>query len=152
MARKRKRVSNTLPGSARALQMRDALSIARPRRDLLHGRTRVAGVLHNIIKQSRLQIEDLRTNRSDYESLGIQRTYRRNDGGRARIIYGTPRQNPVRTLPAQLRREFLHPKQTLVCQRRQARRRVLHALRKTGKNGRGNRRARWSAASYVACR
>ena len=152
MAKKRKRVSTYRPDSRQVLQMRDALGIARPRGDLLHGRNRDAGVLHNIIKQSRLQIEDLRTNRSDYEEFGLQRTYRRDDGGSARVIYGPPRKNPVRSLPTQLRREFYDPSKTLVCQRRQARKRVLHALRKTGKNGRRNRRARWSAASFISCR
>lgn len=58
----------------------------------------------------------------------------------------------LRRLSSSLQLRFFSPESTLVCHRRQARRRVLHALQKTGRNGRGNRRARWTAASHIRCK
>lgn len=74
-----------------------------------------------------------------------------------------PQQIPRRQLPnpAQLRRQRLSPQvrdilqdgvRTLACRDRRTRRETLFALRKTGKNGKGNRKARWTEKSYLRCK
>lgn len=45
---------------------------------------------------------------------------------------------------------FEHPKKVLICVRRQARKEVLHALRKTGKSG--QRRPRYNYYSSISCK
>ena len=58
----------------------------------------------------------------------------------------------LRRMREVLQLRFFEPRQTVVCRRRQARRRVLFALQKTGRRGVGNRIANWSAASYIRCK
>ena len=58
----------------------------------------------------------------------------------------------LRRMREVLQLRFFEPGTTLVCRRRQARKRVLFALQKTGRQGLGNRRARWSASSYIHCK
>ena len=58
----------------------------------------------------------------------------------------------LRRMREVLQLRFFEPGTTLVCRRRQARKRVLFALQKTGRQGLGNRRAHWSAASYIRCK
>lgn len=101
-----------------------------------------------------LQIEDLRhENKFQTENLPAQ-TYRRVDGGSAHVA-GREVHSPAmrkQRLSPRLRYEFTDPDRTLVCVRRKNRRRVIFALRKAGKAGRRNRKARWTAKSHIVCR
>lgn len=74
-----------------------------------------------------------------------------------------PQQAHRRNLPsvAELRNSNLSPevrnliqdgKQALACERRRARKEVMHALRRTGKAGRSNKRARWTETSHMRCK
>lgn len=132
-------------------QMRDAVGIARA----AHARRFDAD---SIIKQRleslrRQEIEDLRRNRRERSSIGFQ-TYQSIEG-RSVPVYGREVYTP------EMQRAGMHPRLqyvfhdsrgTLVCQRRRSRRAVLFALRKTGKGGRKNRRARWTDRSFIVCR
>lgn len=100
-------------------------------------------------------IEDLRHDepRSNSSKIQTQR-YRRDDGTHAG--YG-PR--PVRTgmspVRFQMRVSFHQPERTVVCHRRQARRRVLFALQASGrgrKSPRVFRKARWTTKSHIRCK
>ena len=99
-------------------------------------------------------IEDLRHAEPRPHSSKIQsQRYKRDDGTLAGYgpVYVRSRVLPVRT---QVRLSFHRPERTLVCVRRQARRRVLLALQKVGR-GRGAKRpqrARWTAKSYIRCK
>ena len=57
-----------------------------------------------------------------------------------------------RNLPAQVRDILLDSERALECTRRETRREVLFSLRRTGKNGKGNRKARWTEDSYISCK
>lgn len=132
-------------------QMRDAVGIARA----AHARRFDAD---SIIKQRleslrRQDIEDLRRNRRERRDIGYQ-TYQ-NIEGRAVPVYGrevyTPEMQRAGMHP-RLQYVFQDSRGTLVCQRRRTRRSVLFALRKTGRGGKRNRRARWTEKSYLVCR
>lgn len=104
-----------------------------------------------------LEVEDLR--RSPYPDTpyaarpapGLER-YRDISGKAARYGYVVPRADVriSRQMRPQMQLEFLAPYRAAVCRRRQVRKAVLHALRKTGKAG--QKKARWSAKSYIRCR
>lgn len=64
-----------------------------------------------------------------------------------------PRPRRMLWLPQPVRDEFYKPRQTVVCIRRQTRRRVLFAMRKIGRgSGARPRKARWSETSRIVCR
>lgn len=132
-------------------QMRGALAPLR----------RMPGVLGRDVFTSRRSflhdlrvIEDLRHAEPRPNSSKIQsQRYHRDDGTVAGYgpVHVRSRMLPVR---AQVRLSFHQPERTLVCVRRQTRRRVLHALQKIGR-GRGTKkpkRARWTAKSYIRCK
>lgn len=62
------------------------------------------------------------------------------------------RNMPRQVLSAQVRQFRNDARRALVCQSRANRREVLFALQRTGRNGNGNRKAVWSALSYVSCK
>ena len=149
--RKSKNKSHRITTVALRPQMRGALAPLR----------RMPGVLGRDAFTSRRSflhdlrvIEDLRhaEPRSNSSKIQSQR-YKRDDGTLAGYgpVHVRSRMLPVRT---QVRLSFYQPERTLVCVRRQARRRVLHALQKIGR-GRGTKkpkRARWTAKSYIRCK
>lgn len=101
-----------------------------------------------------LMTEDLRREKRHIDSnLPIQ-TYRRSDGGQAHVIGREVDTPDMRSkgMPSRLRYEFQDSRRTLVCIRRKVRRSVIFALRKAGKGGKRNRRARWTDKSYISCR
>lgn len=55
-------------------------------------------------------------------------------------------------LPAQVRNVFQDVERALQCSRRETRREVMFALRRTGKAGRGNKKARWTWRSRLSCK
>lgn len=129
-------------------QMRDRLRSLRPG---ILARPGVLDFMKTIIRKPDLrEVEDLRHDKS----RPVQpRRYMRVDGNPAGYGYKQVQVlSRLRRLRESLRLSFQHPDQTVVCVRRRARRRVLFALQKTGKAGRGNRRARWSASSRIQCR
>lgn len=80
-----------------------------------------------------------------------QNLYRDLSGAPAQISRRPSRKDDravSRVFPA-LYHRFETPRRVPVCIRRADRRRVLHALRKTG---RGSRPGRWTAKSYIRCR
>lgn len=100
-------------------------------------------------------IEDLRHDepRSNSSKIRTQR-YHRDDGTLAGF---GPRPVRSRVLPmrVQMRVSFHQPERTLVCHRRQARRRVLFALQAAGrgrKSPRVFRKARWTTKSHIRCK
>lgn len=101
----------------------------------------------------RLQVEDLRREKRHIESNFATQTYRREDGSKASVVGREVHTRRMRKqgMPSRLRFDFQDPERTLVCQRRKIRRAVVFAMRKAGKRGRGNRKARWTAKSYISC-
>lgn len=131
-------------------QMRDRhllRSLAPVRRGVLDS------VLDNMIRRPYLrEVEDLRHAPARTRKVQPQ-GYKRDDGTHAGYGY-VPVRPRMPELPARLRLSFHVPQKTVVCIRRQARRRVLFALQALGR-GRGakkSRRARWTAKSYIQCR
>lgn len=133
-------------------QMRDALRVARAEQARRFAEASIASRL----ARRRLEVEDLRRNR--YERKEISRpAYRREDGGSA-LVTAQQVRNPKllrQGLPEQLRYVFHDSRGTIVCQRRQIRRRVIFALQLSRK-GKGSvssfRPARWTEKSYIVCR
>ena len=70
--------------------------------------------------------------------------YRRNALHRSSVLRARLSQ-PVRDL-------LLDSERALECARRETRREVMFALHRTGKNGRKNKRARWTADSRISCK
>lgn len=153
MAKHRKSKNKSHRSTTVALrpQMRGALAPLR----------RMPGVLGRDVFTSRRSflsdlraIEDLRRAEPRPNSSKIQsQRYHRDDGTVAGYgpVHVRSRMLPVRT---QVRLSFYQPQRTLVCVRRQTRRRVLHALQKIGR-GRGAKkpkRARWTTKSYIRCK
>lgn len=100
-------------------------------------------------------IEDLRHDepRPNSSKIHSQR-YHRDDGTLAGF---GPRPVRSRMFPMriQMRVSFHQPERTVVCHRRQARRRVLFALQASGrgrKSPRVFRKARWTTKSYIRCK
>ena len=156
MAKKRRRpTSQTSPAPRRETeafrpQMRDRhllRSLAPRRRGVLDS------VLDNMIRRPILrEVEDLRHAPARTRKVQPQ-GYKRDNGTHAGYGY-VPVRPRMPELPARLRLSFHVPKKTVVCIRRQARRRVLFALQALGR-GRGQkkpRRARWTAKSFIQCR
>ena len=131
-------------------------------RDTLVSLRRMPGVLGGDVFTSRRSflndlraIEDLRHEEPRQNSSKIQsQRYHRDDGILARF---GPRPVRSRMFPVrqQVRVSFHQPERVVVCQRRQARRRVLFALQASGrgrKAPRPFRRARWTTKSYIRCK
>ena len=133
-------------------QMRGALAPLR----------RMPGVLGRDVFTSRRSffsdlraIEDLRHDepRPNSSKIHSQR-YHRDDGTLAGF---GPRPVRSRVLPMriQMRVSFHQPERTVVCHRRQTRRRVLFALQASGrgrKSPRVFRKARWTIKSHIRCK
>lgn len=134
-------------------QTRDAIDIAHAA-----ARMRLRGALHNLKPLELLHEEDRlpRDLRIVEDRRTIPRAfqpgrYLRIDGTSAGPRY-LPVQNRVPWLRESMRLRFPVPEKTLVCVRRKARRRVLFALRKTGKGGGRQRPPRWTAQSFIRCK
>lgn len=84
----------------------------------------------------------------------------RNDKRLAREVQSQlPKRSPLhhsellqRNLPEQVRDILLDSERALECTRRETRREVLFSLRRTGKGGKKNRRAKWTDNSYISCK
>lgn len=63
-------------------------------------------------------------------------------------------ESPVlrKNLPAQVRNEFQDVERALECSKRETRREVMFALHRTGKSGKGNRKAKWTWRSRLSCK
>lgn len=110
--------------------------------------------LHPLRTIRNLMTEDLRReSRFQAQNLPAQ-TYRRDDGSQAVIDGRQVDTNQMRKqgMSPRLRFEFQDPHRTLVCVRRKTRRSIIFAMRKAGKGGRRNRKARWTDKSYIVCR
>lgn len=100
-------------------------------------------------------IEDLRHEepRSNSSKIHTQR-YHRDDGTLAG--FGPcPVRSRVLPVRVQMRVSFHQPERTVVCHRRQTRRRILFALQAAGrgrKSPRVFRKARWTTKSYIRCK
>lgn len=80
--------------------------------------------------------------------------YRDVSGTPAQISVGPsrPSRPPVQGLPQRMYHRFETPRRVPVCIRRETRRRVLFALRRSGKASARSRRAHWTAKSYIRCK
>ena len=100
-------------------------------------------------------IEDLRHEepRSNSSKIYTQRYHR--DDGTVAGFGPRPVRSRVSPVRVQMRVSFHQPERTLVCHRRQARRRVLFALQASGrgrKSPRVFRKARWTTKSHIRCK
>lgn len=57
-----------------------------------------------------------------------------------------------KNLPPQVRNDFQDVERALECSRRETRREVMFALHRTGKSGKGNRKAKWTWRSRLSCK
>lgn len=168
-ARGHRRVSSPSPSSINspqtleASQMRDRLAVAR---EQLNEALLSRGVLsfndahvQNPLRHDELSMAEDR--RRIFHEENIKRASQRHflvNGATAEHGYNrrqTPvvRQRGMLWLPQQVRDEFYNPRQTVVCIRRQTRRRVLFALRQIGRgSGAKSRKARWTETSRIVCR
>lgn len=150
--RKSKDKSHRTTTVALRTQMRGALAPLR----------RMPGVLGRDVFTSRRSflrdlraIEDLRHAEPRPCSSKIQsQRYHRDDGTVAGF---GPRPVRSRVLPmrVQMRVSFYQPERTVVCHRRQARRRVLFALQASGRRGKSPRvfrKAKWTTKSHIRCK
>lgn len=129
-------------------ETRGRLPTARPN---LGRRFRLSDLLHNTIKpiQTRLQeVEDLRRIPHEFRQKG----YLLRSGVPAPVRYDTISARVYGKMFTSVHPYFQYPERTVVCIRRQERRRVLFSLQKTGKGGRRNRPPKWTAKSYIRCR
>lgn len=101
-----------------------------------------------------LMTEDLRREKKFLSENLPAQTYRRETGSPAPVVGREIHTDKMRKqgMPSRLRFEFEDPKRTLVCIRRKTRRAVIFAMRRAGKGGRKNCKARWTDKSYVTCR
>lgn len=93
-------------------------------------------------------IEDLRTIPRDHKNTPFRTT----SGRIARVETRPQGQVSNPRLPAQVHTYFQDPERVLVCIRRDARKRVLFALRKVGKGKRVTRERTYSDKSFVRCK
>lgn len=149
------------PQTFEASQMRDRLTVAR---EHLNEALVSRGVLsfHNDINQLRhdeLSLAEDRRRILHEKNLraASQRHFLVNgavaEHGYNRRQASVVSQRRMLWLPQPVRDEFYKPRQTVVCIRRQTRRRVLFALRQIGRgSGAKPRKAKWSEASRIVCR
>ena len=99
-------------------------------------------------------IEDLRHERPIPNSTKVRQKEYRCDNGTVAGYGPALVRSRMPSMPPRLRVAFYRPERVLVCQRRQARRRVLFALSQGRGAGRPKvrRKARWTDKSYVSCK
>lgn len=99
-------------------------------------------------------IEDLRHERPIPNSTKLRQKEYRCDNGTLAGYGPSIVRSRMPSVPPRLRIAFYRPERVLVCQRRQARRRVLFALSQGRGAGRPKvrRKARWTDKSYVSCK
>lgn len=129
-------------------QMRGLLEAARaPRARRFVTPSKVQSRINEIIRSEVSHVQDVRR-RS------------RNDKRLAREVQSQlPKRSPLhhsellqRNLPQQVRDILLDSERALECTRRETRREVLFSMRRTGKGGKNNRQAKWTANSYISCK
>lgn len=153
----RKHTSQTLPTPQRQTeafqpQMRDRYRSLRHEvfRRLMPG---VLGQNQNFFDSHRFDLREVEDLRHAQKGNLHKGRYLRIDGAPARYGYQqVPLYSRLWRMREVLQLRFFEPGQTVVCYRRKTRRRVLFALQKVGRQGIGNRRAHWSAASYIRCK
>lgn len=149
------------PQTFEASQMRDRLAVAREQlNEMLLSR----GVLsfnneQNPLRHDELSLAEDRRRISHEKNLHAtaERHFLVNgapaEHGYNRRPASVVRQRRMLWLPQPVRDEFHYPEKTVVCIRRQTRRRVLFALRQIGRgSGAKPRKARWSETSRIVCR
>ena len=150
-------------------QMRDPLGSLRFENDkflkpgVLDGFRKTIRNNDNVYHPNLREVEDLRHDHGkrkehhpDSRREALKRHYKLVDGTRAGVTYKGVRVHPrLRRVFSSLRLSFQDAKKTVVCIRRQARKRVLFALQKVGGRGTGTKRprpARWTESSYIRCK
>lgn len=155
MAKKRKKVIQVhIKPISRILseqQTRDYSGITRAalsRRGALDSYNSIIRRLNNAKENYLREVEDRRTLPKAFK----EGRYLHINGTPARIRY-LPLHNRVPWLQSRMRPRFLLPEKTVVCVRRENRRRSLFALQKIGRGrGGGQKRPRWTASSYIHCK
>lgn len=129
-------------------QMRGLLEAARaPRARRFVTPSKVQARINELIKSEVSRVQD------------VKRRPRNDKRPPDKVQFGTPERNALhrsellqRNLPSEVRDILLDSERALECTRRETRREVLFSLRRTGKNGKGNRKARWTEDSYISCK
>lgn len=129
-------------------QMRGLLDAARaPRARRFVTPSKVQSRINEIIKSETSHAQEVRRR---------PRIHKRSSGT---VQSDSPQRNMLhrsellqRNLPSEVRDILLDSERALECTRRETRREVLFSLRRTGKNGKGNRKARWTEDSYISCK
>lgn len=157
MARRRKeRIDLSPPPSSQKVthlenQMRGLIEAARaPRARRFVTPTQVQARINALIKQEAFSNE---STRKLYKASPRQRSsspVSANSVQQRNALHKSP---VLRArLPEQVRNVLLDSERALECTRRETRREVMFAMRRTGKGGRKNRKARWTANSRISCK
>lgn len=154
MARRRDKRSDPSPSQRPELRHRTTDARSLLDRSRLLARRSVRESLLSPRAFRNLMTEDLRREKRFLSENLPTQTYRRETGSPAPVVGREVHTDKMRKqgLPSRLRYEFEDPKRTLVCIRRKARRAAIFAMRRAGKGGRKNRKARWTDKSYITCR
>lgn len=147
MSKRRRKAENHIQPSPQLVnEMRGIIHAARPSKGLrsltpTQAQNRINGLLsetvHELNKVSKRKIPQ-------GEVLRAQVSGRR-PATESRVLR--------KRMPAPLLDFFQGAERALVCSKRETRREVMHAMRRTGKAGaRRNRKARWSSSSRLTCK
>lgn len=110
------------------------------------------------------RINELINQEMNYERQRILRSRQYGHTGQRQAsgqVYGVPEngrntlhKSPVlqQRLRPEVRDVLRDSERALECSRRETRREVIFALRRAGKGGRKNKKARWTADSYISCK
>ena len=129
-------------------QMRGLLEAARaPRARRFVTPSKVQSRINEIIKSETSHVQEVRRRSRIHKRLSgtVQ-----SDSPQRNMLHRS--ESLQRNLPSEVRDILLDSERALECTRRETRREVLFSLRRTGKNGKGNRKARWTEDSYISCK
>lgn len=130
-------------------QMRGLLKAARaPRARRFVTPSKVQSRINEIIKS---EVSDVQTRRT--------KNNQRQRNSRQVLREELPGRNPLHKSPVlqerlsePVRNVLLDSERALECTRRETRREIMFAMRRTGKGGSKNRKAQWTEDSYISCK
>lgn len=120
----------------------------------MRGHTVTATTLHGVVRSPSITIDPLIEDRRILPHAIRDEIYRNVSGTPAQISVGPsrPTRPQVYRMPPPMYYRFETPRRVPVCIRRETRRRVLFALRRSGKASARTRRAHWTSKSYIRCK
>lgn len=119
----------------------------------MRGHLVTATTLPRVVRSPSITIEPIQDRRLLPHAIRDE-IYRTDIGTPAKISVRPTRadERKVHRVPPRMYHRFETPRRVPVCVRREDRRRVLFALRKSGKASARSRRANWTAKSYIRCK